>query len=27
VEDVLAGKAKLDCAAIRSDGAWRTGRQ
>lgn len=25
VADVLAGKAKVDCSAIRNDGAWRTG--
>jgi len=25
--DVLAGRAKVDCAAVRNDGAWRTGAQ
>ena len=27
VPDLLAGKVKIDCSAIRSDGAWRTGAQ
>lgn len=27
VQDVLAGKAQLDCTKIRSDGAWRTGAE
>jgi hypothetical protein len=27
VPDLLAGKVKIDCEAIRNDGAWRTGAQ
>jgi hypothetical protein len=27
VRDVLAGKARVDCAAVRSDGGWKTGAQ
>lgn len=27
VADILAGRATVDCSAIRNDGAWRTGAQ